>query len=98
MSTSFVLNGKPTTLDADPNMPLLWAVREIAGLPGTKFGCGMALCGACTVHLDGQAIRSCVLQLSAVAGRQVTTIEGLHSAAAKAVQAAWIELQVPQCG
>jgi isoquinoline 1-oxidoreductase alpha subunit len=98
MSTSFVLNGKPTTLDADPNMPLLWAVREVAGLPGTKFGCGMALCGACTVHLDGQAIRSCVLQLSAVAGRQVTTIEGLHSAAAKAVQAAWIELQVPQCG
>jgi isoquinoline 1-oxidoreductase subunit alpha len=98
MATSFVLNGKPTTLDADPNMPLLWAVREVAGLPGTKFGCGMALCGACTVHLDGQAIRSCVLQLSAVAGKQVTTIEGLQSVAAKAVQAAWIELQVPQCG
>jgi isoquinoline 1-oxidoreductase alpha subunit len=98
MSTSFVLNGKPTTLDADPNMPLLWAVREIAGLPGTKFGCGMALCGACTVHLDGQAIRSCVTPLSGVAGRRVTTIEGLQSVAAKAVQAAWIELQVPQCG
>jgi isoquinoline 1-oxidoreductase subunit alpha len=98
MSTSFVLNGKRTTLDADPNMPLLWAVREAAGLPGTKFGCGMALCGACTVHLDGQAVRSCVLQLSAVAGKEVTTIEGLQSAAAKAVQAAWIELQVPQCG
>jgi isoquinoline 1-oxidoreductase subunit alpha len=98
MSTSFVLNGKPTTLDADPNMPLLWAVREVAGLPGTKFGCGMALCGACTVHLDGQAIRSCVTPLSGVAGRRVTTIEGLQSAAAKAVQAAWIELQVPQCG
>ena len=77
MSTSFVLNGNSTTLDADPNMPLLWAVREVAGLPGTKFGCGMALCGACTVHLDGQAIRSCVTPLSTVAGRNVTTIEGL---------------------
>ena len=98
MSTSFKLNGQPTTLDADPTMPLLWAVREIAGLPGTKFGCGMALCGACTVHLDGQATRSCVLPLAAVAGREVTTIEGLQSAPAKAVQAAWIKLQVPQCG
>jgi isoquinoline 1-oxidoreductase subunit alpha len=98
MSTSFVLNGKPITLDADPTMPLLWAVREVAGLPGTKFGCGMALCGACTVHLDGQAIRSCAMPLSAVAGRQVTTIEGLQSTPAKAVQAAWISLQVPQCG
>jgi isoquinoline 1-oxidoreductase alpha subunit len=98
MSTSFVLNGKATTLDADPNMPLLWAVREVAGLHGTKFGCGMALCGACTVHLDGQAIRSCVMPLSSVAGREVTTIEGLQSKPAKAIQAAWIELQVPQCG
>ena len=98
MPTSLLLNGKSTTLDADPTMPLLWAVREVAGLTGTKFGCGMALCGACTVHLDGQAVRSCVMPLSAVAGRQVTTIEGLDSKAAKAVQAAWIELQVPQCG
>jgi isoquinoline 1-oxidoreductase alpha subunit len=98
MSTSFVLNGKPTTLDSDPNMPLLWAVREVAGLHGTKFGCGMALCGACTVHLDGTAVRSCVLPLSAVAGKHVTTIEGLKSAHARAVQAAWVELQVPQCG
>jgi isoquinoline 1-oxidoreductase subunit alpha len=98
MSTSFELNGKAATLDTDPNMPLLWAVREVAGLPGTKFGCGMALCGACTVHLDGKAIRSCVTPLSAVAGRKVTTIEGLASAPAKAVQAAWVELQVPQCG
>ena len=98
MSTSFELNGKTATLDADPNMPLLWAVREVAGLPGTKFGCGMALCGACTVHLDGKAIRSCITPLSAVAGRKVTTIEGLASAPAKAVQAAWVELQVPQCG
>jgi aerobic-type carbon monoxide dehydrogenase small subunit (CoxS/CutS family) len=79
MPTIFVLNGQSATLDADPTMPLLWALREIAGLHGTKFGCGMALCGACTVHLDGQAVRSCVLPLSAVAGRQVTTIEGLQS-------------------
>ena len=98
MSTAFILNGKAVTLDADPTMPLLWAVREGAGLPGTKFGCGMALCGACTVHLDGAAIRSCVMPLAAVAGRHVTTIEGLASPQAKAVQAAWIELQVPQCG
>jgi isoquinoline 1-oxidoreductase subunit alpha len=98
MSTSFLLNGRPTTLDADPNMPLLWAVRELAGLPGTKFGCGMALCGACTVHLDGKAIRSCVTALSTVAGRKVMTIEGLASPPAKAIQAAWVALQVPQCG
>ena len=98
MSTTFTLNGKSTTLDADPTMPLLWALREVAGLHGTKFGCGMALCGACTVHLDGQAVRSCVMPLSAVAGREVTTIEGLQSKQAKAVQSAWIELQVPQCG
>jgi isoquinoline 1-oxidoreductase alpha subunit len=98
MSTSFFLNGKPATLDADPNMPLLWAVREVAGLTGTKFGCGMALCGACTVHLDGKAIRSCITPLSTVAGRKVTTIEGLASTPAKAVQSAWVKLQVPQCG
>ena len=98
MSTSFVLNGKPTTLDADPRMPLLWAVREVAGLTGTKFGCGMALCGACTVHLDGKAVRSCITPLSTVEGRKVTTIEGLASTPAKAVQSAWVKLQVPQCG
>jgi isoquinoline 1-oxidoreductase subunit alpha len=98
MSTTFTLNGASATLDADPNMPLLWALREIAGLTGTKFGCGMALCGACTVHLDGVAIRSCITPLSTVAGRSVTTIEGLQSKPAKAVQAAWVELQVPQCG
>jgi isoquinoline 1-oxidoreductase subunit alpha len=98
MSTTFILNGKSAILDADPSMPLLWALREVAGLPGTKYGCGMALCGACTVQLDGKAVRSCVTQLSAVAGREVITIEGLHSKQAKAVQAAWIELQVPQCG
>jgi isoquinoline 1-oxidoreductase alpha subunit len=98
MSTTFTLNGTATTLDAEDGMPLLWAIREIAGLHGTKFGCGMALCGACTVHLDGQAVRSCVTPLSSVAGREVRTIEGLQSKQAKAVQAAWIELQVPQCG
>jgi isoquinoline 1-oxidoreductase alpha subunit len=98
MAISFVLNGKNTTLDVDPNMPLLWAIREAAGLHGTKFGCGMALCGACTVHLDGQPIRSCVMPVSGVANRQITTIEGLQSKQAKAVQAAWISLQVPQCG
>jgi isoquinoline 1-oxidoreductase alpha subunit len=98
MATTFTLNGESRTLDADPQMPLLWAVRELAGLPGTKYGCGMALCGACTVQVDGAATRSCVLPLSAVAGRHVTTIEGLKSREAKAVQAAWIDLQVPQCG
>ena len=98
MSTAFSLNGKATSLEADATMPLLWALREVAGLPGTKFGCGMALCGACTVHLDGQAVRSCVIPLAAVAGKSVTTIEGLKSAQAKAVQAAWISIQVPQCG
>jgi len=98
MPTAFVLNGAATSLDADPNMPLLWAIREVVGLPGTKFGCGMALCGACTVHVDGAAIRSCVMPLSAAAGKQVTTIEGINSRPARAVQAAWIQLQVPQCG
>jgi isoquinoline 1-oxidoreductase subunit alpha len=98
MSTSFVLNGKSTTLDADPAMPLLWALREFAGLTGTKFGCGMALCGACTVHLEGRPIRSCATPFASVAGKQVTTIEGLQSKPARAVQAAWIKLQVPQCG
>src|SRR5271165_5647311 len=96
MATTLELNGKSATLDADPAMPLLWALREVAGLPGTKYGCGMALCGACTVQLDGKAIRSCVTPLSSVAGRKVTTIEGLQSKQAKAVQAAWVELQVPQ--
>ena len=98
MPTSFVLNGKNVTLDADPSMPVLWAIREHAGLTGTKFGCGMAQCGACTVHLEGQAVRSCVLPLAGIAGKHVTTIEGLQSKPAHAVQAAWVKLQVPQCG
>jgi isoquinoline 1-oxidoreductase alpha subunit len=98
MPTTFFLNEKSTTLDAEPDMPLLWAIRESTGLTGTKFGCGIAMCGACTVHLDGRPVRSCVTSLASVAGRKITTIEGLQSAAGKAVQAAWIELQVPQCG
>lgn len=93
------VNGKPLSLDADPDMPLLWALREDLQLTGTKFGCGMALCGACTVHLDGQPVRSCSTPLSAAAGRQVTTIEGIGaSKTGRAVQAAWLKLDVPQCG
>ena len=98
MPTSFVLNGTSVTLDVDPSMPLLWAIREHTGLTGTKFGCGMAQCGACTVHLEGQAVRSCVLPVAGVAGRHITTIEGLQGKPAKAIQAAWVKLQVPQCG
>jgi isoquinoline 1-oxidoreductase subunit alpha len=98
MSVAFTLNGNAITLDADPDMPLLWAIREVVGLHGTKYGCGIAQCGACTVHIEGQATRSCVTPLSAVQGQHVTTIEGIHSKAAKAVQTAWVDLQVPQCG
>lgn len=98
MAVTFTLNGKSTTLDVDPNMPLLWAVREVAGLTGTKFGCGMALCGACTVHIEGQATRSCVTPVSAVQGQSVTTIEGLSGKAGSAVQQAWRKLDVVQCG
>jgi isoquinoline 1-oxidoreductase alpha subunit len=96
------INGRRTALDdaaVAPEMPLLWALRDVLNLTGTKFGCGVAACGACTVLVDGQAQRSCVTPLAAVAGRAVTTIEGLGSAAAPhAVQAAWIAAQVPQCG
>jgi isoquinoline 1-oxidoreductase alpha subunit len=98
MAVSFTLNGKPTTLDVDPNMPLLWAIREAVGLTGTKFGCGVAQCGACTVHIQGQATRSCVTPVSAVAGQNVVTIEGLSGKAASAVQTAWRKLDVVQCG
>ena len=90
MSVAFTLNGKAITLNADPDMPLLWALREVAGLHGTKYGCGIAQCGACTVHIESQATRSCITPLSAVAGQHVTTIEGICSKAAKAVQAAWV--------
>jgi isoquinoline 1-oxidoreductase subunit alpha len=93
------LNGKPATLDADPNMPLLWALRDSLNLTGTKFGCGIAACGACTVHLDGQAVRSCVTPLSATTGKTIRTIESLGSAdKPHPLQVAWIAEQVPQCG
>ena len=93
------INGKPTQLDADPNMPLLWALRDVLNLTGTKFGCGIAACGACTVHVDGVATRSCVMPLSAVAGKQIRTIESLGTAdKPHALQTAWIAEQVPQCG
>jgi isoquinoline 1-oxidoreductase subunit alpha len=95
---TLILNGRRTTLDADGDMPLLWALRDILGLTGTKYGCGMALCGACTVHLDGAPVRSCVTPLSAASGKRVTTIEGLSPDNSHPVQRAWIELDVPQCG
>ena len=93
------VNGRRVSLQAEPDMPLLWALREDLQLTGTKFGCGIALCGACTVHVDGRAVRSCVMPLSAVAGKKVTTIEGVGSSrAGKAVQTAWMHHDVPQCG
>jgi len=99
MIFTLTVNGKPASLDADPEMPLLWALREDLQLTGTKFGCGMALCGACTVHLDGQPVRACSTPLSAAAGKKVTTIEGVGSSkTGRAVQLAWLKLDVPQCG
>jgi len=92
------INGSEHSFDGDPNMPLLWYLRDELGLVGTKFGCGMALCGACTVHLDGQATRSCVLPLSSVAGKSITTIEGLSRDGNHPVQQAWRTHDVPQCG
>src|SRR5262247_2777070 len=96
--TPVTINGRRYTLDLPPETPLLWALRDSVGLTGTKFGCGMALCGACTVHLDGQPVRSCQTQMSNVAGRKVTTIEGLSADSSHPVQRAWIEIDVPQCG
>ena len=98
MAIEFSLNGNPVSLDVDADMPLLWALRDIAGLTGTKFGCGKALCGACNVHLDGQVMRSCVVPVSVAAGRNVTTIEGLAEGGDHPVQVAWRELNVAQCG
>ena len=98
MSVSFELNGQSVTLDADPDMALLWAIREKAGLTGTKFGCGIAQCGACTVHIDGVPSRSCSIPIAAVEGAKVTTIEGLSGPVAKAVQTSWQNLNVVQCG
>ena len=98
MAIQFTLNGKPQAVDVNPNMPLLWVLRDTLGMTGTKFGCGMALCGACTVHIDGQAIRSCVTPVSSVAGKKILTIEGLSANRSHPVQRAWIEVDVPQCG
>src|SRR5579862_5112658 len=98
MATHFILNGKPKTVDVNPAMPLLWVLRDNLNMTGTKFGCGMALCGACTVHIDGEATRSCVTPISSVAGKKVTTIEGLSATDSHPIQRAWIEIDVPQCG
>jgi len=96
--TAITVNNRLVDVEAASDTPLLWVLRDHLGLTGTKFGCGMALCGACTVHVDGTATRSCVLPLSAVAGRSITTIEGLSVDRSHAVQKAWLEIDVPQCG
>jgi isoquinoline 1-oxidoreductase alpha subunit len=98
MSISFTINGKPAKVEAAPDTPLLLVVREHLKLTGTKFGCGTGLCGACTVHIDGKAIRSCLIAVSKAAGKQVTTIEGLSPDGSHPLQKAWVEEQVPQCG
>jgi len=97
-SFSLTVNGKPSTVDVSPDMPLLWVLRDTLGLTGTKFGCGHALCGACTVHLDGEATRSCVTPVSEAAGKKITTIEGLSADRSHPLQKAWIAVDVPQCG
>lgn len=94
----FKVNGKNTTVQADPDTPLLWVLRDLLHLPGTKYSCGMGLCGSCTVHLDGKATRSCITPISAVAGKAVTTIEGLGADGLHPLQKAWIDNEVPQCG
>lgn len=96
--TSFTLNGKKVTSEAEADTPLLWVIRDEMGLTGTKFGCGIAMCGACTVHVNGQAQRSCILPISAAEGAEIITIEGLDPNGAHPVQKAWQDLQVPQCG
>ena len=97
--TTLQINGKATTVSAPDDTPLLWVLRDHVGLTGTKFGCGMAVCGACTVHLDGTPVRACTTPLSAAVGKKVTTIEGISATrTGKAVQAAWLEIGVPQCG
>jgi isoquinoline 1-oxidoreductase alpha subunit len=96
--TSISVNGETKSVNIDPATPLLWVLREQLGLTGTKFGCGLALCGACTVHVDGNAVRSCVTPFRAVAGKRVTTVEGLSRDRSHPVQRAWLQVQVPQCG
>jgi isoquinoline 1-oxidoreductase alpha subunit len=92
------INGKDQELDVDPDMPLLWAIRDVLGLTGTKYGCGDALCGSCTVHLDGHAVRSCVTPMRRAEGKEIVTIEGLSKDGSHPLQKAWVELRVPQCG
>jgi isoquinoline 1-oxidoreductase subunit alpha len=98
MALTLTVNGRSRTVDVEPEMPLLWVLRENLGLTGTKFGCGIAQCGACTVHLDGRPVRACSTPVSSAAGREITTIEGLSSDGNHPVQKAWIEHTVPQCG
>lgn len=98
MSIELIINGETMSLDVESKMPLLWAIRDIFGKTGTKFGCGRGLCGACTVHVDGEAVRSCIFPVSAAAGKAVTTIEGLSEVGNHPVQIAWRDLNVPQCG
>src|SRR6476660_8270822 len=99
MAITITVNGTSQTLDVEPEMPLLWALRETLGLTGTQFGCGIAACGACTVHLDGHAIRSCVTLVGSIGGKPITTIEAIGGTpAGKRIQAAWVALDVPQCG
>ena len=98
MSVTLKINGKPETVEADPSTPLLWVLRDHLGMTGTKFGCGIAQCGACTVHVDGMATRSCQVPLQSVAGADITTIEGLSANGDHPLQKAWVEMNVPQCG
>ena len=98
MAYTLTVNGKSASVDAPADMPLLWALRDILNLKGTKYGCGIGACGACTVHLDGQPVRSCQTRVSAVNGRSITTIEGLSAEGTHPVQLAWMEIDVPQCG
>jgi isoquinoline 1-oxidoreductase alpha subunit len=95
---TMTINGRKQSWDGDPSLPLLWFLRDEVGLTGTKFGCGRALCGACTVHLDGEAVRSCITSVEDAGGRSITTIEGLHAKGDHPVQKAWREVNVPQCG
>jgi aerobic-type carbon monoxide dehydrogenase small subunit (CoxS/CutS family) len=98
MAITFTLNGKSQTVDVSRDMPLLWVLRDTLNMTGTKFGCGMALCGACTVHINGEATRSCITPISSVSGKKIMTIEGLSADGSHPVQKAWIEEDVPQCG
>jgi isoquinoline 1-oxidoreductase alpha subunit len=98
MAISFTINGKAASVEAEPDTPLLWVVREHLNMTGTKYGCGAGLCGACTVHVDGKAVRSCMIAVSQAAGKQVTTIEGLSADGSHPLQKAWVAEQVPQCG